>query len=244
MMIRKANKEDIKRIIDLLHQVNMVHHVLRPDLFKPHTTKYSEQELAALLKDENKPIFVYDDGTVLGYAFCQVSEIKDNQLLEDIKTLYIDDICVDEHARGKHVGKALYEYVRDYARSIGCNNILKLDTVNPDYIKMVDQPTGHYDVREVIDAMKRFQGHLIIQTMFMRGQKETADGIQESVDNTGDEYVAPWLDAVREIRPQQVMVYTIDRETPTPGLEKASRGQLDAIRDRVMALGIPCSASY
>ena len=101
----------------------MVHHVLRPDLFKPHTTKYSEQELAALLKDETKPIFVYDDGTVLGYAFCQVSEIKDNQLLEDIKTLYIDDICVDEHARGKHVGKALYEYVRDYARSIGCNNI-------------------------------------------------------------------------------------------------------------------------
>ncbi|MCR5366243.1 MAG: radical SAM protein [Prevotella sp.] len=124
------------------------------------------------------------------------------------------------------------------------NNILKLDTVNPDYIKMVDQPTGHYDVREVIDAMKRFQGHLIIQTMFMRGQKETADGIQESVDNTGDEYVAPWLDAVREIRPQQVMVYTIDRETPTPGLEKASREQLDAIRDRVIALGIPCSASY
>ena len=123
MMIRKANKEDIKRIIDLLHQVNMVHHVLRPDLFKPHTTKYSEQELAALLKDENKPIFVYDDGTVLGYAFCQVSEIKDNQLLEDIKTLYIDDICVDEVARGKHVGKALFEYVRDYAKTIGCNNI-------------------------------------------------------------------------------------------------------------------------
>ena len=122
-MIRKANKEDIKSIIGLLYQVNMVHHLLRPDLFKPHTTKYSEQELALLLKDESKPIFVYDDGTVLGYAFCQVSEIKDNQLLEDIKTLYIDDICVDEHARGKHVGKALYEYVRDYARSIGCNNI-------------------------------------------------------------------------------------------------------------------------
>ena len=115
------------------------------------------------------------------------------------------------------------------------NNILKLDTVSPDYIRMVDQPTGHYDVHEVIDAMKRFQGHIIIQTMFMRGH---------SVDNTGDEYVAPWLDAVREIRPQQVMVYTIDRETPTLGLEKASREQLDAIRDRVIAFGIPCSASY
>ena len=123
MMIRKANQEDIKRVIELLHQVNMVHHVLRPDLFKPHTTKYNEQELTSLLKDENKPIFVYVNGIVLGYAFCQVSEVKDNQLLEDIKTLYIDDICVDENARGKHIGKALYEHVRNYAESIGCNNI-------------------------------------------------------------------------------------------------------------------------
>lgn len=133
-MIRKACKEDIGRIIELLHQVNMVHHVIRPDLFKPHTTKYNEQELEAMLDDDSKPIFVFNDGTrpsatlcpqgtVLGYAFCQVSEVKDNQLLEDIKTLYIDDICVDENARGKHVGKALYEYVRDYAKSIGCNNI-------------------------------------------------------------------------------------------------------------------------
>jgi ribosomal protein S18 acetylase RimI-like enzyme len=122
-MIRKANTKDIQRIIELLHQVNMVHHVIRPDLFKPHTTKYNEMELEALLDDEDKPIFVFDDAMVLGYAFCQVSEVKGNQLLEDIKTLYIDDICVDENARGKHVGKALYEYVRDYAKSIGCNNI-------------------------------------------------------------------------------------------------------------------------
>ena len=92
----------------------MVHHVKRPDLFKPHTTKYNEQELEGLLSDKSKPIFVYDDGGVRGYAFCQVSEVKDDQLLEDVKTLYIDDICVDEIARGKHVGKAHYEYVRDY----------------------------------------------------------------------------------------------------------------------------------
>ena len=122
-MIRKADKGDVKRIIELLHQVNMVHHVIRPDLFKPNTTKYNEQELELLLNDISKPIFVLDDGEVRGYAFCQVTEVKDNQLLEDIKTLYIDDICVDEKARGKHVGKELYEYVRDYARSIGCNNI-------------------------------------------------------------------------------------------------------------------------
>jgi len=101
----------------------MVHHTIRPDLFKPHTTKYSEQELEAIFSDNSKPVFVFDDGEVLGYAFCQTTEVKDNLLLEDTKSLYIDDICVDEKSRGKHVGKALYEYVLDYARSIGCHNI-------------------------------------------------------------------------------------------------------------------------
>ncbi len=122
-MIRKANTNDIPRIIELLHQVNMVHHKLRPDLFKPYTTKYNKEELAVLLQDEHKPVFVFDDGQVEGYAFCQITEVKDHLLLEDAKTLYIDDICVDEQARGKHVGKSLYQYVLDYARSIGCHNI-------------------------------------------------------------------------------------------------------------------------
>ena len=122
-MIRKAEKRDIPTIIELLHQVNMVHHVLRPDLFKPNTTKYDEQELEAMLENDHKPIFVFDNDGVLGYAFCMVTEVKDDKLLQDIKTLYIDDICVDEKARGQHVGKALYEYVRDYAQSIGCNNV-------------------------------------------------------------------------------------------------------------------------
>ena len=125
------------------------------------------------------------------------------------------------------------------------NNILKLDTVNPEYIRKVDQPNAGYDVQQVIENMKRFNGHIIIQTMFMRGEKKgRREGEMESVDNTGEEYVAPWLDAVRDINPQQVMVYTIDRETPTQGLLKATHEQLDAIRDRVIALGIPCSASY
>jgi hypothetical protein len=83
--------------------------------------------------------------------------------------------------------------------------------------------------------MKAFNGHLIIQTMFMRG---------DGVDNTGEEYVAPWLEAVKAIKPQQVMIYTIDRETPAQGLLKATHEQLDAIRDRVIAAGIPCTASY
>ena len=119
------------------------------------------------------------------------------------------------------------------------NNILKLDTVNMIYINKVDRPNGIYDVQTIIDRMKAFNGHIIIQTMFMRG-----DYNGESVDNTGEAFVAPWLEAVKAIKPQQVMVYTIDRETPAQGLLKASHEQLDNIRDRVIAMGIPCTASY
>ena len=141
------------------------------------------------------------------------------------------------------------------------NNILKLDTVDPIYINKVDHPNGTYDVNLIIDRLKAFNGHVIIQTMFMRGEvrrQETGDrsqesgvrrletGVrsQESVDNTGEEYVGPWLEAVKAIKPQQVMIYTIDRETPTQGLLKATHEQLDGIRDRVIAAGIPCTASY
>ena len=120
-MIRKATVGDIPRIIELLHQVNMVHHVCRPDLFKPHTTKYDERQLTAILDSDLTPVFVYDDGhEVLGYAFGQIEDVKNDRLLQDIRTMYIDDICVDEKARGRHIGKALYEHIRDYSRSIGC----------------------------------------------------------------------------------------------------------------------------
>lgn len=122
-MIRKAEKKDIPGLINLLYQVDAVHNGIRPDLFKGNTAKYNEQELEEILKDDSKPIFVYDDGKILGHAFCQISEVRNHRLLQDAKTLYIDDICVDEQSRGRHIGKALYEYVRDYAKSIGCHNI-------------------------------------------------------------------------------------------------------------------------
>jgi len=128
------------------------------------------------------------------------------------------------------------------------DNILKLDTVHPHYIKIVDRPTGAYDVQAIIDHMKAFHGHIIIQTLFMRGTAHDVNGDSPtetySVDNTGEEYVGPWLEVVKAIKPQQVMVYTIDRETPAHGLQKATHEQLDAIRDRVIAAGIPCTASY
>ena len=119
------------------------------------------------------------------------------------------------------------------------NNILKLDTVDADYIRRVDRPTGAYDVQQVIARLKAFHGHLIIQTMFMKG---THDGL--SVDNTGDRYVLPWLDVVKEIAPRQVMLYTIDRETPDLHLEKATREELDRIAVLVRAAGLDVSVSY
>ncbi|MGN1375603.1 MAG: radical SAM protein [Prevotella sp.] len=120
------------------------------------------------------------------------------------------------------------------------NNILKLDTVNQQFIELIDRPLSKsYDVRKVIETMKSFDGHVIIQTMFLRGRIDDLD-----IDNTGEDYVCAWLDAVKYICPQQVMIYTIDRETPDHNLLKALPEQLDAIRDRVVALGIPCTASY
>ena len=115
------------------------------------------------------------------------------------------------------------------------NNILKLDTVDIDFIRLVDHPNGTYDVNAIIERMKAFNGHLIIQTMFLKGP---------GIDNTTDHYVALWLEAVKAIKPQQVMIYTIDRETPDQSLRKATHEELDAIRDRVIAAGIPCTASY
>lgn len=123
-MIRKAEKRDIEGLIALLYQVDAVHNAIRPDLFKGNTPKYSEEDLANIIDDESSPIFVFeDDGKVVGHAFCQITEVRNHRLLQDIKTLYIDDICVDEKTRGKHVGRMLYEYVLDYARGIGCYNI-------------------------------------------------------------------------------------------------------------------------
>ena len=121
------------------------------------------------------------------------------------------------------------------------NNILKLDTIDPAYINKVDRPAQpSYDVNRIIADIKAFKGQAIVQTMFLKGTTE--DGTD--VDNTSEAFVAPWLEAVREIAPREVMIYTIDRETPDQFLRKAAPEELNAIRDRVIALGIPCTASY
>ena len=124
MIIRKAEEKDIARIDDLLLQVLRIHNSVRPDIFKPETRKYTDNELKELITDPERPIFVAEvDGRVEGYAFCIFQQNVDNNILTDIRTLYIDDLCVDEECRGKGIGKKLYQYVLDYAKQSGCYNV-------------------------------------------------------------------------------------------------------------------------
>lgn len=120
------------------------------------------------------------------------------------------------------------------------NNILKLDTIDMDYIKEVDRPMGKYDVNRIIDNMKKFNGHIIIQTMFMKGFSPN----DVNVDNTSDQYVLPWLEVVKNINPEQVMIYTIDRETPDQRLLKATPEELDRIASLIKKEGLSVSVSY
>ena len=120
------------------------------------------------------------------------------------------------------------------------NAIMKLDTVDADYICRIDRPTGHYDVAQIIEALKLMEGRLVIQTMFMKGRSEEGG----DVDITTDHYVMPWLEAVKNIAPRQVMIYTIDRETPDHNLQKATPAELDRIVALLASCGIPATASY
>lgn len=120
------------------------------------------------------------------------------------------------------------------------NNIVKLDTVDMDYITRVDRPVSKYDLPNLLECMRAFEGRCVIQTMFMKGTD--AEGV--SVDNTTPEYVIPWLDAVERIAPREVMIYTIDRETPVHGLLKATPEELDHIVAQLQARGLKASASY
>lgn len=133
MEIRKALPIDLDRIEDLLLQVCLVHHNGRPDLFKAGK-KYDKDEVLAIITNEKTPVFVALDesGVVQGYAFCVFKQELNSGALTDIKTLYIDDLCVEETKRGSHIGKALYEYVLEFAKAEGCYNVtLNVWSCNP-----------------------------------------------------------------------------------------------------------------
>lgn len=122
--IRRAMQSDLNDINKLLYEVHKVHSDIRPDLFRAGAKKYRDEELKIIIADDSRPIFVAEkDGDILGYAFCVHQEHVGDYSLTDIKTLYIDDLCVDETVRGAHVGRALYEYVLDYAKKNGYYNV-------------------------------------------------------------------------------------------------------------------------
>lgn len=134
MIIRRAQEKDMKGINKLLRQVLMVHHKGRPDLFKDDVKKYTDEELLEIIQDNDRPIFVgvNDSDEVMGYAFCVFQQHVNDNILTAVKTLYIDDLCVDEDLRGQHIGKQIYEYVLEFAKSNGCYNVtLNVWSCNP-----------------------------------------------------------------------------------------------------------------
>ncbi|MDO5403133.1 MAG: GNAT family N-acetyltransferase [Eubacteriales bacterium] len=142
MNIRRAQENDIEGLDKLLYQVLMVHHNGRPDLFKADVKKYTDDELREILHDDTRPVFVAADGTegILGYAFCVFTQHINHNTFTDVKTLYIDDLCVDENVRGQHIGKKLYEYVLSYAKACGCYNVtLNVWSCNENAVKFYEK---------------------------------------------------------------------------------------------------------
>lgn len=142
MTVRFACEKDIPQMDSLLYQVERVHQQGRPDLFKEGAKKYTDNELKAMLKDKTKPIFaaVDENDVMKGYAFCVFQEHKGDNVLTDIKTLYIDDLCVDENCRGQHIGSVLYEAVKKFAKEQGCYNVtLNVWECNPSARKFYEK---------------------------------------------------------------------------------------------------------
>lgn len=142
MTVRFACEKDIPQMNSLLYQVERVHQQGRPDLFKEGAKKYTDNELKAMLKDKTKPIFaaVDENDVMKGYAFCVFQEHKGDNVLTDIKTLYIDDLCIDENCRGQHIGSVLYEAVKKFAKEQGCYNVtLNVWECNPSARKFYEK---------------------------------------------------------------------------------------------------------
>ena len=125
MLIRRAEDKDMDKMLDLLLQVCNIHADLRPDLFIHDGTKYSKEDLHEIIIDDKRPIYVATDehDEVLGYCFCQLKEPAASKCIKPFSELYIDDLCVDESARGMHVGKSLFEYAKEEARRLGCYEV-------------------------------------------------------------------------------------------------------------------------
>lgn len=209
--------------------------------FIPHSKRPTREEVASALEDKLK-------------------ELKDKNITPDVLTFsgngeptlhpQFTDIIEDTIAlRDSYFPSARVSVLTNATQILRqpifdalCrvdNNMCKLDTVSPDYIHLIDRPSVCYDVKAIVDRLHEFGQRCIIQTMFMQGEY---DG--KSTSNVSDSFVLPWLDSIKYIYPREVMIYTIDRETPAKGLLKATHEQLDSIQARVKALGIPCRVAY
>ena len=139
--IRKATKDDIPRLLELLLQIDMIHHKGRPDLFKSGVTKYTGEQLENIFKREDVYIFVCEDseGRVRGHSFCVDKTVRDSEVLTDVKTLYIDDICIDEEFRGQGAGGQMYRFIQEFARSEGFYRItLNVYCLNPEAVRFYE----------------------------------------------------------------------------------------------------------
>ena len=205
----------------------------RPKLKRP-TREEVREKLAKVLQERHSNNLPLDDITFAGNGE-PTGHPDFKAIVEDtiaIRNQYFPEAQLSVLSNATYINK---EEVREALMMVD-NNILKLDTVDMDYIKKLDRPVQpSYKVEDIIKYLKMFKGHVIIQTMFLKG---------DGMDNTSEQYVGPWLQAVKDIQPQKVMVYTIARETPDKLLEKASPEVLDAIKSRVEAMGIECMASY
>lgn len=133
--------------------------------------------------------------------------------------------------------------VRDALMKVD-NALMKLDTVSREYIDLVDRPAGNYDIDSIIKYLADMNGHPVIQTMFMKGNIINEQGELVSVDNCTDMYIRPYIEALKKIRPRQVMIYTLDREWPVQGLEKADRDTMDRIGQQIRSAGFDIQISY
>jgi wyosine [tRNA(Phe)-imidazoG37] synthetase (radical SAM superfamily) len=163
----------------------------------------------------------------------------------DFENIINDTIALrDKHcpaAKVSVLSNATQIHREDVRRALGRvdNNILKLDSAFDATVQLMNKPQGNYTVARTVELLKAFEGNLIIQTMFLHGTWEGED-----VSNITDDFVAPWLDAIEEISPKEVMIYTIDRDTPAQNLSKATKEELDCIAEKVRARGLKCQVSY
>lgn len=193
-----------------------------------------EQQLKKMQQEGPKPDVLTFAGNGEPTAHPQFAEIIEDTIL--LRNQYFPTAKVSVLSNATQI---LKENVRKALLKID-NNILKLDTVDESYIRELDRPTGLYSVDSIVENLKKFKGHVIIQTMFLKGFSPEG----KDMNNTTDDYVLPWLKVVKDIHPEKVMIYTIDRETPDQLLEKATPEELDRIIDLLRAEGLEASASY